>query len=106
MNQEFTAMIKYILKIWKKFKYDACKKFRSKPKNHDDWGAFFNNMGEMDNSKVLFKGLRVKLHPDKFVNDDSRKKKANELYNELLQNQYDFEKLLEIEKKVKNELGL
>ncbi len=64
----------------------------------------FKQQKQMDNvvasmflCEPLYDKLKVKCHPDKFSNNSQKQEKANELFQELQKNRYNFEKMKELE---------
>jgi hypothetical protein len=71
-----------------------------------EWDIFFINIGNKDECKVLFKKLRIHLHPDRFVDKNEQSVTAGLLYEELVKCRYDFDKLNSLKTKVESELGI
>ena len=65
---------------------------KSNPINWD------NTINSAFNSKPLYDKLKVKCHPDRFVNTPLQDK-ANELFQEIQANKYNYNKLKELEEK-------
>lgn len=64
-----------------------------------------NLMDSINGSRELYKELSRKCHPDKFVNS-SEQKIAEVLFQEISNNQRNFEKLSELKIRATNELNI
>ena len=62
----------------------------------------FQNLGNSDKCKDLYKSLIIKVHPDKFSGTD-KENRASELSQELGKCKLNYSKLKEIEKIILNE---
>ena len=54
-------------------------------------------------SKSLYKDLLIEFHPDKFILDENRKKRAEELSSEIAESKSSYRDLILIVQSVKNE---
>ena len=98
-------MRKLINSIKYLFKGKAKKEQKKSEEKSENWDSFFTNVGAGQESKQLFKKLRVKLHPDRHVDDENKKQRAKELHNLLLEAEYDIIKLKALEEIVLKEFG-
>lgn len=64
-----------------------------------------NTINSAFNSKPLYDKLKVKCHPDRFANT-SLEDKANELFQEIQANKYNYNKLKELEEKAVKVLNI
>lgn len=64
-----------------------------------------NLMDSIHNSRNLYKELSKKCHPDRFVNDQ-KQKIAEEIFQEISENERNFEKLSLLKLRAINELNL
>lgn len=64
-----------------------------------------NLMDSIHNSRGLYKELAKKCHPDNFIND-SKQQTAQEIFQEITENERDFEKLTLIKQRATKELNL
>jgi predicted Holliday junction resolvase-like endonuclease len=54
-------------------------------------------------SKTLYKDLLIEFHPDKFILDENRKKRAEELSSQIAESKASYRDLILIAQRVKNE---
>jgi len=87
-------------------------KFNEKNLSKDKIREFQKSEIDMDNlmysinsSQSLFKELSKKCHPDKFTND-SQRKIADKLFQEITLNKRNYQRLCELKQKVTDELNL
>lgn len=66
------------------------------------FGSLFQNLGNSDKCKELYKSLMVKVHPDKFSRTD-KEVRASELSQELGNYKHNYSKLKELEKIILDE---
>lgn len=66
------------------------------------FGSLFQNLGNSDKCKELYKSLMVKVHPDKFSGTD-KEVRASELSQELGKYKHNYSKLKELEKIILDE---
>tara|TARA_Y100000022_G_scaffold61904_1_gene53069 strand:- start:1215 stop:1640 length:426 start_codon:yes stop_codon:yes gene_type:complete len=66
------------------------------------FGILFQNLGNSDKCKELYKSLMVKVHPDKFSGTD-KEVRASELSQELGKYKHNYSKLKELEKIILDE---
>lgn len=64
-----------------------------------------NLMDSINGSRELYKELSRKCHPDKFINSP-KQKIAEDLFQEISNNQRNFEKLSELKVRATNELNI
>jgi hypothetical protein len=64
-----------------------------------------NLMDSIHNSRNLYKELSKKCHPDKFINNP-KQKIAEEIFQEISENERNFEKLSAIKLRAVNELNI
>ena len=64
-----------------------------------------NLMDSIHNSRNLYKELSKKCHPDRFINDP-KQKIAEEIFQEISENERNFEKLSLLKQRAINELNL
>lgn len=64
-----------------------------------------NTINSAFNSKPLYDKLKVKCHPDRFANT-FLEDKANELFQEIQENKYNYNKLKELEEKAVKDLNI
>lgn len=64
-----------------------------------------NLMNSIHNSRTLYKELSKKCHPDRFIND-SKQKKAEEIFQEITKNERNYEKLSSLKLRAENELNI
>ena len=67
-----------------------------------NFGDLFQNIGNSDKCKDLYKSLMIKVHPDKFSGTD-KEVRASELSQELGKYKLNYSKLKEIEKIILDE---
>lgn len=67
------------------------------------FGSLFQNLGNSDKCKELYKSLMVKVHPDKFSGTD-KEVRALELSQELGKYKHNYSKLKHLEKTINLEL--
>ena len=75
---------------------------RKKKKDKDNVDMS-NVINSMFNCTSIYDRLKVKCHPDKFL-DETMKEKAEKLFQELQKNRHNYNKLLELEQIINNEL--
>jgi len=80
-------MIKKILSVFSK---------KSKPKETEINTDMTNVVNSMFLCNPLYDKLKVKCHPDKYI-DENQKFIAENLFQELQKHRYNYDKLLEIE---------
>ncbi|MFN5334212.1 MAG: hypothetical protein ACK5BV_03375 [Bacteroidota bacterium] len=68
-----------------------------------DMDALMKNINE---SKPLYDKLKVKCHPDKFHDDEEKRKVADDLFQEITQNKRNYSKLLELQELAKQKLNI
>lgn len=59
-----------------------------------------NAINSMFNSQCLYDQLKVKCHPDRFPNDENKRNRAENLFQELQKNRYNVEVLRELESEI------
>ena len=64
-----------------------------------------NLMDSIHNSRNLYKELSKKCHPDRFINDP-KQKIAEEIFQEISENERNFEKLSLLKLRAINELNI
>jgi uncharacterized membrane protein YraQ (UPF0718 family) len=69
-----------------------------------NFGDLFQNIGNSDKCKDLYKSLMIKVHPDKFSGTD-KEDRASELSQELGKYKLNYSKLKEIEKIILDEFN-
>lgn len=69
---------------------------RSKSKPEAENREMTNVVNSMFLCSPIYDKLKVKCHPDRFI-DEKQKVIAQDLFQELQENKYNYEKLLEIE---------
>lgn len=57
---------------------------------------FNNTMMSAFHAQELYDELKVKYHPDRFPNDDEKNKLATELFQQIVENKNNYNKLLKI----------
>lgn len=79
-------------------------KFRkeSKKENID----FDNIIHSSFHSKQFYENLKIKCHPDRFVDDEVKNKTANLLFQEISKNRTNYQRLMELEKEAKQKLNI
>lgn len=92
-------MFSLINRLFRKSKLQSLNKER-------EWDSFFQNISNKDECKVLFKKLRIHLHPDRFVDKKEQSVIAGQLFEELMKCRYDFDKLNSLKTSVESELGI
>ncbi|MDA3882170.1 MAG: hypothetical protein PF481_02695 [Bacteroidales bacterium] len=78
-------------------RFFTSKKSKSKPKAENR--EMTNVVNSMFLCTPIYDKLKVKCHPDRFI-DEKQKIIAQDLFQELQENKYNYEKLLEIELQV------
>jgi hypothetical protein len=78
-------------------RFFTSKKSKSKPEAENR--EMTNVVNSMFLCTPIYDKLKVKCHPDKFI-DEKQKIIAQDLFQELEENKYNYEKLLDIELKV------
>jgi uncharacterized membrane protein YraQ (UPF0718 family) len=68
------------------------------------FGGLFQNLGNSDKCKELYKSLMVKVHPDKFSGTD-KEVRASELSQELGKYKHNYSNLKELEKIILDEFN-
>lgn len=64
-----------------------------------------NLMNSIHNSRILYKELSKKCHPDRFINDP-KQNKAEEIFQEITKNERNYEKLSSLKLRAENELNI
>jgi len=77
----------------------------TKPIPEAGWGGIFDDLENINESKVLYKELQRSIHPDKFQPDQIKVDFAEKLFQELKQSRYSYDGLKRIKKKA-NEQNL
>ena len=75
-------------------RFFTSKKSKSKPEAENR--EMTNVVNSMFLCSPIYDKLKVKCHPDRFI-DEKQKVIAQDLFQELQENKYNYEKLLEIE---------
>lgn len=70
-------------------------------KSTSESAAMENIVYSMFNSQPLYDKLKVRCHPDRFI-DTQKEDIANSLFQELQQNRYNFQKLKELQVKIES----
>lgn len=65
---------------------------------------FRNIITSSFHTQPLYNELKVKCHPDRFPNDEIKKKIANALFQEISKNKTNYKKLVELKERAKQEL--
>lgn len=78
-------------------RFFTSKKSKSKPEAENR--EMTNVVNSMFLCTPIYDKLKVKCHPDRFI-DEKQKIIAQDLFQELQENKYNYEKLLEIELQV------
>lgn len=78
-------------------RFFTSKKSKSKPEAENK--EMTNVVNSMFLCTPIYDKLKVKCHPDRFI-DEKQKIIAQDLFQELQENKYNYEKLLEIELQV------
>lgn len=78
-------------------RFFTSKKSKSKPEAENR--EMTNVVNSMFLCSPIYDKLKVKCHPDRFI-DEKQKVIAQDLFQELQENKYNYEKLLEIELKI------
>lgn len=63
-------------------------------------------MKNINESKKIYDKLKVKCHPDRFPEDEEKRKIADELFQEITRNQRNHSKLLELQELAKQKLNI
>jgi hypothetical protein len=79
----------------KRFFTSKTGKSKQEPENKE----MTNVVNSMFLCTPIYDKLKVKCHPDRFI-DENQKTIAQDLFQELQENKYNYEKLLELETKV------
>lgn len=66
---------------------------------------FENILNSSFNSKEVYDELKVKYHPDRFIDDENKRIIANQIFQEITENKYNFKKLQELKIISKEKLG-
>jgi hypothetical protein len=91
--------------IYKKIKKNKLRK-RVLADGTDDYAATAKNIAlSISQSKVLYKKLITKVHPDRFPNDLEKQKRAEEISAMLTEAKRNYSKLVEIEEVIEKELN-
>lgn len=73
--------------------------YKEKPRQREVDKGMANVVNSMFLSAPIYDKLKVLCHPDRFI-DENKKKLAESLFQELQENKYNYEKLLELESKI------
>lgn len=76
---------------------------RRKKKKYKATVDMSNVVNSMFNCTPIYDRLKIKCHPDRFL-DEVMKEKAEGLFQELQKNRHNYNKLLELEQVISNEL--
>jgi hypothetical protein len=97
----FLLLIFFIIKRIKKRKLIA----KILADGESDYGVTAKNIAQsIAKSRVLYKELISKVHPDRFPNDPVKKERASEIASMLTESKRNYNKLEEISRVIENEL--
>lgn len=74
---------------------------KENPKQTESSSEMTNVVNSMFLCSPLYDKLKVKCHPDRFI-DENQKAVAENLFQELQSHKYNYDKLLEIELQINN----
>ena len=98
-----TAAMGYL--IYKKVKKNILRKKVLADGTDDYVGTAKNIALSISQSKALYKKLITKVHPDRFPNDIEKQKRAEEISAMLTEAKRNYNRLIEIEQLIENELN-
>lgn len=67
---------------------------------------FGNIIKSSFHTQPLYDELKVKCHPDRFPNDETKNKTADALFQEITKNKTNYKKLVELKERAKLELNI
>ena len=104
---EFTVIIFLLIRLKKKKTELAFSDLpKDKMKNAKSSNIDMDNlMNSINGSRDLFKELSKVCHPDKFVNTEQQKI-AEDIFQDISKDKRNFEKLLALKERAKNELNI
>ncbi|MHB1106373.1 MAG: molecular chaperone DnaJ [Lutibacter sp.] len=98
-------VIIYLLFFWRKSESARAKnQYKKEAKEGDiDFGNIINSSF---NVKPLYDELKVKCHPDRFPNDETKNKIALELFQNISKNKTNYKKLIELKELAIDKLNI
>lgn len=74
--------------------------------NKDGDVDFENIMNSAFLSSALYDELKVKCHPDRFVNDPTKKELSNDIFQRITQNKVNYKVLVQLKKEAQEKLNI
>jgi hypothetical protein len=102
---EMVIIVFLLYKLMKR-KHDLSDREKFKQNAMEGEIDFDNTIKSVFQAKQLYDELKKKCHPDLFPNDAGKIKTANEIFQEISKNRYNYKKLLELKERAKQQLNI